>query len=128
MRTSAAEGDRRLVAFSSQHTVILAIGWPEARTRGLLGVAVRKDPVSARAGEDVTLNGAAFGDQSANGALLLDGAPTPTSGWTDTQITFKVPQVHPTSGAWSANGQVVQIGVITFGQNGANALPLTVKP
>jgi len=33
---------RRVVAFSSQHTVVLVIDWPEAELTGLLGFAVRR--------------------------------------------------------------------------------------
>lgn len=42
MRNEVTQAGRKAVAISSQHTVTLAMGWPKAETKDLLGFAVKK--------------------------------------------------------------------------------------
>lgn len=90
-------------------------------TPRLLGVS----PTSASRATDVTVVGVSFGPNNANGVVTLDGAPLHATSWTDTQVTFKVPDTQPNGSKWSP-GQRVLVGVIAGGRDSANVLPLTV--
>jgi phosphatidylserine/phosphatidylglycerophosphate/cardiolipin synthase-like enzyme len=55
MRARAVKGQRRVVGLSSEHAVVLAIGWPEAEVKASLGFAIQR---SEPDGTTVWLRGA----------------------------------------------------------------------
>lgn len=89
-------------------------------------------PAEVVAGETkVTLSGTAIGNTAAGTEVTMDGNVIPAGSSTsdaDADITFTVPKVQPTKGAWPAEGLLVQIGVQTNGNASANTKGLTVKP
>jgi hypothetical protein len=86
-------------------------------------------PSSAIVGSSVTLSGNPFGGGGGSGRLVLDGNPIQTSSWTNTQITFTVPQQYPDAGAtWGSLPRVVRIGVDLGGGTCGNEVTLPIVP
>jgi hypothetical protein len=83
-------------------------------------------PKSAAPGAKVTIDGASFGDGKGTSRLLLDNNPIPTTSWTDTQITFAVPDHYPHAGESWAPPQVVRLGIDLGGGTRGNEVTLTV--
>lgn len=95
------------------------------------------DPMSAPAGQTVTVYGAGFGPAqsdgvtSANGGLLqLNGATVPARAWSDTQIAFVVPANDPsTRKPWaSAVARAQPAATISVVVNGQQALAPNDQP
>jgi hypothetical protein len=75
------------------------------------------DPLSGPVGTAVTLNGSGLGAQKGNSQLMLNGAPIPTTDWSDAVIHFTVPTVDPATGvAWANLPKVVPLVASMTGQ------------
>jgi hypothetical protein len=84
------------------------------------------DPLSGPAGTTVTLNGSNLGAQKGNSQLMLNGAPIPTTDWSDVTIHFTVPAEDPATGvAWANLPKVAPVMVSMTGQP-SNTLTLKV--
>jgi hypothetical protein len=84
-------------------------------------------PVSGPKRTEIKLSGNAFGAAQGGSKITIDGVEvveTPKA-WTDTLITFLVPERHPNGNDWVAP-QTIQIGVTVGGRTGANELPFVV--
>jgi hypothetical protein len=55
-------------------------------------------PKPAWVGALMSLRGASFGEGGGASRLLLDGAAIPTVAWTDSEITFSIPDHYPKAG------------------------------
>ncbi|HYO48283.1 MAG TPA: IPT/TIG domain-containing protein [Chloroflexia bacterium] len=87
----------------------------------------------------VTLSGTGFGVSQNGNQITFDGFPLTEAAatWTDEAITFKIPAKYPGGGEWPSDRQItatgpvvanrpVQVGVIVYGNNCPNTLPLTI--
>jgi hypothetical protein len=83
------------------------------------------DPSPAAAGTNVTIRGASLGAAQGASQLLLDGFPIAVGNWTDSAITFTVPQAHPSGSAWTAN-QTVKLVVDLGGGRQSNEVLLAI--
>ncbi len=84
-------------------------------------------PVSGPKRVEIKLSGNAFGASQGGSQITIDGlevVETPKA-WSDTLITFLLPEKHPNGSNWSPS-QTVQIGVVVGGREGANKLPFVV--
>ena len=70
------------------------------------------DPKPAVVGDAMTLRGASFGEGGGASRLLLDGAAIPTDSWTDSEISFSIPNHYPRVGEedWPAK-RLVRLGI-----------------
>jgi len=87
-------------------------------------------PASQTPGHPVTIYGTNFGNAGPDSTVLLDGRQLPSNlldpnAWTDTKITFTVPQQPPGGSTWRFP-QRVAVGVVVEGQTAPIALQLTV--
>jgi hypothetical protein len=84
-------------------------------------------PVSGPKRTEIKLSGNAFGASQGGSKITIDGlevVETPQA-WSDTLITFLLPEKHPNGNEWSPP-QTIRIGVIIGGRTGANELPFVV--
>ncbi len=84
-------------------------------------------PVSGPGRVEIKLSGNAFGASQGGSKITIDGVEvveTPRA-WSDTLITFLLPDKHPNGSNWSPP-QTIKIGVIIGGRTGANELPFVV--
>jgi len=72
-------------------------------------------PASGVAGIAVVVSGSSLGDTQADSVLHLDGIPVDTTLWTDTAVTFAVPQVRGPGLAWK-NGDRVSVSLTVNGR------------
>lgn len=76
---------------------------------------------------EIKLSGNAFGASQGGSKLTIDGVEvveTPKA-WSDSLITFLLPDKHPNGSEWSPP-QTITIGVTIGGRTGANELPFDV--
>jgi hypothetical protein len=85
-------------------------------------------PLYANPKTTINVYGSSFGQKPDGSTITIDGVPIAAAAqsWTDSQITFVLPDQHPNGQAWQAS-QVVQLGVTVGGQDSANTLPITVQ-
>jgi IPT/TIG domain len=84
-------------------------------------------PVTGPKRVEIKLSGNAFGASQGGSKITIDGVEvveTPQA-WSDTLITFLLPEKHPNGTDWSPP-QTIRIGVIIGGRTGANELPFVV--
>lgn len=91
------------------------------------------DPKQAAPNAVVTLTGTNVGSVATGTVVTMDGkvvASTDPDGDDPAQskISLTVPQVHPTKGAWPAEGLLVEVGIVANGAKSANVQALFVKP
>ncbi len=87
MRKVITRGNAKLVAFTSQHTVILAIGWPKGETKGLLGFAIRKsNPDSTKIWLEGLLSFACQPGQITGHPIPSNEGPFQKMYWADYQV------------------------------------------
>jgi hypothetical protein len=85
------------------------------------------DPKTALVGAVITISGASLGRSADGNMLLLNGMPVTTQGWTDTEITFKLAETNPATGAaWPKGVTRAKVAVISGGKDAANFLALDV--
>jgi hypothetical protein len=85
------------------------------------------EPRQAAPSSVVRLRGAALGSGRNGNLLLLNGLPTDTIvDWTDTLVTFKVPDTNPRTGAAWSDPDGADVSVIANGQDSADSLRLVV--
>lgn len=84
-------------------------------------------PKPAWVGASMSLKGASFGQGGGASRLLLDGAAIPTTSWTDSEITFSIPDHYPKAGEedWP-NKKVVSFGIDLGGGIRGNEVTVVV--
>jgi hypothetical protein len=86
------------------------------------------DPRQAAPNSLVRLRGAALGSVRNGNLLLLDGVPIDSVvDWSDTLVTFKVPDTNPKTGAAWSDPDGAAVSVIAAGQDSADSLRLVVS-
>lgn len=87
---------------------------------------------SGAPGTTVTISGLSLGEQWSGGIITSDGTPFQAlirqGDWTDSQVTFKIPEFQPGGAPWPEGGQKIMLGLIVGGKASTNQLPFTVIP
>ncbi|HEY3869668.1 MAG TPA: TIM-barrel domain-containing protein [Actinocrinis sp.] len=113
------------VATASGLTVTQVGGAPVSRSEPTAPVITFASPAAASAGQQVTVTGSGFGASQGSGYLAFSdggtnwGAPGDAAGftvdsWSDSAITFTVPQPSGTNGEWAVTpGSTATVSVTT---------------
>jgi hypothetical protein len=79
-------------------------------------------PLSGAPGTPVTVTGSGLGASQGTTQLLLHGGPIKPTKWSDSSITFTVPDEDPATGvAWASKPMPVDLTVSMMGQSGNSA-------
>jgi len=85
------------------------------------------NPKPAWVGASMSLKGASLGQGGGASRLLLDDAPIPTQSWTDSEITFSIPDHYPRAGEedWP-DKRLVRVGIDLGGGVRGNEITVVV--